>query len=249
MGCPTQAILDLNLTFTVQCLNSNGIATDATGNVSYSVYEDETGTAIATGTMAKLDDAGTAGFYSEQIATSTANGYERYKSYTIRVTATVATVAIAKSYTFMVVGGSDTVTSTQGALTTTANVKAYCGITGTADDTLIAALINRATDAIEEYCGRVLTEDTYREIYDGDGTTDLFTGEYPVNSVQLLSIGRDDAFTVKNTSSDAYNAYVQINATIMTLVVQGGGNDGSDSITLASVSPATLRSLLVTLTI
>ena len=57
MGCPTQCILGENLTFTEQ-VKYFGEPIDADGNVSYSVYEDETGTAILSGTMTKLDDAG-----------------------------------------------------------------------------------------------------------------------------------------------------------------------------------------------
>lgn len=81
------------LTFTVTTHTfATGALTDADGNPSYRVYEDETGTAILTGTMAKLDDANTTGYYSEQITLSAANGFEVGKTYSVYITAAVSSV-------------------------------------------------------------------------------------------------------------------------------------------------------------
>lgn len=66
-----------------------GEATDADSVPTYRVYEDETGTAILTGSMALLDSSNTAGFYSEQITLSAANGFEKGKSYNVYISATV----------------------------------------------------------------------------------------------------------------------------------------------------------------
>ncbi len=86
------AVDDL-LTFYVNTHSpSTGGAVDADAAPSYRVYEDETGTPLLTGTMAKLDDANTVGFYSEQITLSAANGFELGKSYAVRVLATVGGV-------------------------------------------------------------------------------------------------------------------------------------------------------------
>lgn len=79
---------------------STGAAVDADAAPAYSVYEDETGTAILTGTMALLDDAGSTGFYSEQITVSAANGFEVGKSYCVRVTAAVSSVTGAELHYF-----------------------------------------------------------------------------------------------------------------------------------------------------
>ncbi|MCK5488062.1 MAG: hypothetical protein KAI86_17705, partial [Desulfobacterales bacterium] len=76
--------------------------TDADAVPTYRVYEDETGTPILTGSTAKLDDAGTTGYYSEQITLSAANGLEKGKTYTIRMSATVGGVAGAMSHTFQI---------------------------------------------------------------------------------------------------------------------------------------------------
>jgi len=92
MGCPSWAEIDDagTLTFSV-CTHDpdTGILTDADSAPTYRIYEDETAEPIATGTMAKLDDGNTIGFYTECITTSAANGYEHGKSYTIYIEATV----------------------------------------------------------------------------------------------------------------------------------------------------------------
>lgn len=85
--------IDDTLTFTVVTHRfDTGALTDADAVPAYRVYEDETGTAILTGNMAKLDDAGTTGFYSEQITLSAANGFEVGKSYSVYVSAAVNSV-------------------------------------------------------------------------------------------------------------------------------------------------------------
>lgn len=72
-----------------------GAAADATGTPAYEVYEEETGTAILSGSFALLNDSGTVGLYSEQITASAANGFEADKTYLFRATATVNAVAHA----------------------------------------------------------------------------------------------------------------------------------------------------------
>jgi hypothetical protein len=92
-----------NLTFTVNTHNATtGAAADADSVPAYRVYEDETTTPILTGTMAKLDDDNTTGFYSEQIALTAANGFEAGKSYSIRISAAVSSVTGVAVRTFQV---------------------------------------------------------------------------------------------------------------------------------------------------
>lgn len=79
-----------------------GAATDADSAPSYRVYEDETSTPILTGTMALLDGSNTAGFYSEQITLSAANGFERGKCYSVYISATVNSVTGTTSRQFQV---------------------------------------------------------------------------------------------------------------------------------------------------
>ena len=89
MGCPSEVYIGDNLTFSICCHDPDtGVLTDATSTLYY-VYEDETAADILTGTLAKLDDANTTGFYTETIACTAANGFEVGKTYTIYIEATV----------------------------------------------------------------------------------------------------------------------------------------------------------------
>lgn len=90
MGCQGEVVIGNNLTFSV-CTHDpdTGILTDADAVPSYRIYENEVAVPILTGNMAKLDDAGTTGFYTELIACTLANGFEGGKTYTIYIEATV----------------------------------------------------------------------------------------------------------------------------------------------------------------
>lgn len=79
-----------------------GNATDADSDTGYRVYENETGTPLLTGSMSLLDSANTAGFYSEAITLSAANGFEKGKQYSIYKFATVNSVAGASHDTFQI---------------------------------------------------------------------------------------------------------------------------------------------------
>jgi hypothetical protein len=94
--------IDELLTFPANTHATTGAATDADSVPSYRVYEDETGTAILNGSMAKLDDANTTGFYSEQLTLSSANGFEVGKSYTIYISAVVGGTTGTTSHNFQV---------------------------------------------------------------------------------------------------------------------------------------------------
>jgi hypothetical protein len=116
MGCPSEVAIGDNLTFTVTTHSPTppGAAADADSPPTYRVYEAETGTPIITGSMAKLDDADTTGFYSESIECSSANGFEDGKSYTIYVEAVMDAATFATSYGFRAVepaagGGARTI--------------------------------------------------------------------------------------------------------------------------------------------
>jgi hypothetical protein len=104
MGCQTECDIGDNLTWTVTTHDpTTGALTDADAVPAYRVYEDETGATLMTGNMAKLDDAGTTGFYSEQIAVTAANGFEDGKSYNIYITAAVGGTTGGISYAFKAV--------------------------------------------------------------------------------------------------------------------------------------------------
>lgn len=95
---------------------SDGSATDASAGPTWRIYEEETATPILTGTMSLLDSTNTAGFYSEQVTLSTANGFEEGKSYGIYMEATVAGITGAAHHHFKVEAVPATVATILSAL-------------------------------------------------------------------------------------------------------------------------------------
>jgi hypothetical protein len=90
MGCPSFIEIGDNIVFSICCHDADtGVLTDADAAPTWRIYEDETGTAILNGTMAKLDDANTTGFYTELVACTAANGFEDRRTYTVYIEATV----------------------------------------------------------------------------------------------------------------------------------------------------------------
>jgi hypothetical protein len=89
MGCQSEVNIGDNLTFSI-CTHDpdTGVLTNADGNPTYRIYEDDTATAIANGTMATLDAGTTTGFYVKKIACSSPT-YTAGKSYSIYIEATV----------------------------------------------------------------------------------------------------------------------------------------------------------------
>ncbi len=233
------AVLGENFNGSIITEAGTGSPVDADSLPTYAIYEDGTNTAILSGSYAKLDDGGTTGYYQVEIACSTANGFERFKTYHVNSSAVISTVAVATTDSFIVFGSSDVFAASSGSLTTTSNFKDYANITGSDDDSLIAALISRATDSIQRFCDRTFISTTYREIRDGY-QSEINTDNSPIISVQMYSTWRDEAIQIQNTSTDAYNAYVQIDNSTMTLVVLGGDNASSNELTLATYTTLTL---------
>lgn len=116
MGCQSSVDIGEYLTFSI-CTHDpdTGELTDTDSSPTYRVYEDETTTPILTGTMAKLDDANTTGFYAERILCNAANGFENGKSYTVYVEATVDGDTGGISYGFR--AGTDVWSSDERTLT------------------------------------------------------------------------------------------------------------------------------------
>jgi len=103
MGCQSSVVLEQNLVFSI-CTHDPDTAelTDADSLPTYRLYEDETNTPILTGTLSKLDDSNTLGFYTEQIACTAVNGFEVNKVYTIYIAATVDSSVGGISFSFKV---------------------------------------------------------------------------------------------------------------------------------------------------
>lgn len=99
--------IDDNLTFSATVHDATGIAQAADSNVYWRVYEDETGTALLNGTMTRIDASNFPGLYTEQIALTAANGFEKGKAYTVGMKAGVDSVTGEASHNFQIHAFSD----------------------------------------------------------------------------------------------------------------------------------------------
>lgn len=140
--------IDDNLTFTANTHDpSTAAATDADSVPAYRIYEDETGSAILNGSMALLDDANTTGFYSEQIALSAANGFEKGKSYTIYISAAVSSTTGTISHNFQIEAEVDANTNSGSVTVGTNNDKTGYSIADSTSDAVIADAVWNAAVA------------------------------------------------------------------------------------------------------
>jgi uncharacterized phiE125 gp8 family phage protein len=75
------------------------------------------------------------------------------------------------------------------ALTTLAAAKAYLKLNVNVDDSTVEDLINASSSAIENYCKRKFKEQNYlEEEYDGTGKNHILLDQYPVKSIESVSI-------------------------------------------------------------
>jgi len=101
----------------------------------------------------------------------------------------------------------------------------------------IEKLVDRATDIIERWCNRKLRSRTYtREVYWGNGTTRLLLDQYPVSTVSRVSLGRTNAFSVKNTTA-TNNATIEITSSAFKYSADGAA---ATSLTLSSYATINL---------
>ena len=144
------------LTFTCNTHTpSTGAATDADAVPTYRVYEDETGTAIENGSTAKLDDASTTGFYSERVQLLAATGYEKGKTYTIYISATVGAVVGTMSHTFQIEAEVDA-----NVVSDTAIAQASTALTNVTWTDAKAAFLNHSIATIDTNVDTLITRVT-----------------------------------------------------------------------------------------
>jgi hypothetical protein len=130
-----------------------------------------------------------------------------------------------------------TATTASATLTTLAAVKLYMGISNTAQDAKLTALLTAASFAIENYCDRVFAEQTLIEYYDGrDNWRNgyLHLKQMPVTSIARIASEPVAALTVKNESAAVQLAQVQVTATGVTLTSTASAVSTTDDISFAT---------------
>jgi len=209
MSCPAICIQGKDLVFTVQWHDGTGAPCDATGTVSYAIYEDEAATAILEGSMVKL--AAQTGFYSELVAATIANGFEKFKTYTIRISAIVADVAITQVFSFICLGTEAIADSeSTGLICTLADVKERLGLSDE-HDSVITRIITSIEGIFNSYTKRklIVTETDVTEYYSPEGNY-LQLNRWPVVNITTLKQALDYNFDDAD-EFDANNGYRLVN--------------------------------------
>lgn len=170
MGCQSEVYIGDDLVFSI-CTHDpdTGALTDADSAPAYRVYEEETTTPILTGTMDKLDDVNTLGFYTELIECTAANGFEHGKSYTVYIEATVDTDTGGIAYSFKAFDA--TVSDPTSAAIADAVLEELV-----ADHKAVSGSLAEFMNILYSMArGKIMKSgDTYA-FYDTDGSTVLFT--------------------------------------------------------------------------
>jgi len=210
MGAPALGVIEYDYVWSHQVRNSQGQAADADSAPTYAIYEQETSTAITTGSMAKLGSL--TGLYTETVDLAADSGFEFGKNYLILITWTISGRTFKQDYNFMIVGESTLAESGGGSYPVAlADMKLHLRIESseTADDTLITTLISAATTFCEEFQRRSYITQT--RVFYYDEFPKVFVVPYPplisVTSIAYVdTAGDSQTLSSANYRVDASNA-------------------------------------------
>lgn len=107
-------------------------------------------------------------------------------------------------------------------------------------------------ESVRTEIGRKFASTTYyNRRYNGTGNTRLLLDYYPVSAIERISLSTANAIKIKNTSTDAGNAYAEVIYTdyapiSLKLVVPGGDDESSSTYTFSDY--ATLETLIAAAT-
>ena len=93
------------------------------------------------------------------------------------------------------------------ALITSANLGEYLKIPSpnVTQTAIIATLVSKINSYVENFTGRIFESTVYNEIYDGDGSNELYVDNYPIISVSILS---EDIDIDESTYDELITAYI-----------------------------------------
>lgn len=99
------------------------------------------------------------------------------------------------------------------SLTTRNRVKTKLGITVTTYDSVIDGWLDPVSNLIDEYCNRIFATTDYKVWLNGEGSSELFLPQYPINNVDRVSIHKVYVAQVQCAVSGATKAYITIDDT------------------------------------
>lgn len=127
------------------------------------------------------------------------------------------------------------------SIVSSANILSFTGETNYS--TSLQMIHEGVEQMIVDMTDRTFVSTTYsNELYDGEGGSRLRLNHLPITAVSRVSIDPEEVIQIKNTLTDATTAMVTVDATNVTLTVDGGA--GSSTSTLAIATYTTLSSLI-----
>jgi hypothetical protein len=98
------------------------------------------------------------------------------------------------------------------ALVTVEELRAYAGEKSTESDSLLEIIVNSVSQEFDRFCGRVLKQATYTNLYlDGSGTSEQLLPSWPAASITgvyeddtLLTEGLEEDYVIYTSDEDAY---------------------------------------------
>lgn len=154
---------------------------------------------------------------------------------------TIASVAanatlIAKGWVLRVIGsGETTLDMLQEVAATNAYLAANEYFVAAINTSRLIQAINFASQTVETFCARSFASATYTHLYSGKSRDKLKLRQGPIQRVDRVSIGRQGAFKVTNSSTDAVSSQVQLTSTDIRLDVVGGANESANIIAYPKV--------------
>ncbi len=127
------------------------------------------------------------------------------------------------------------------SIVSSANILSYTG--ESTYSTPLQMIHEGVEQMIVDMTDRTFVSTTYsNELYDGEGGSRLRLKHLPITAVSRVSIDPEEVIQIKNTLTDATTAMVTVDATNVTLTVDGGA--GNSTSTLAIGTYTTLSSLV-----
>lgn len=130
-------------------------------------------------------------------------------------------------------------------LTTLAVLKSWLGISVSTDDTILGYAIDRASKAVQAYCGRNFTSQRYLEIYDG-ATSRLALYQNPVVSIRNIGTGWDSVASISATNAtDVFVSVSVLDASILLHRVTSAGAEVDTTATFAAYPTSALMAAYI----
>lgn len=104
---------------------------------------------------------------------------------------------------------------------------------------LMAATVD-ATGLIEQFCHRRFDSTNYTERLNGNGQYQIVLGNYPVTAISRFAVDLMSVVSLQfsDTSGDSQSAYVNVTDTAIELVIIGGANAGTTTLSKATYTTA-----------